>query len=69
MPIARLRPFPSFSGASGEDREEDRDVGIVVCVAVDRDEVADAVLGREGGVMSFELSVVVGEAVEGDNVA
>ena len=41
-------------GVSGEqDRDQHRDVAVIVLVAVDRCEVADAVLGGECCVMPF----------------
>jgi hypothetical protein len=51
---------------SREDREKHRDVAVVVGVAVDGDEVGDAVLGCERGVMALELPVRVREPVERD---
>lgn len=48
---------------SREDRGKHRDVAVVVGVAVDGDEVGDAVLGGERGVMAFELPVGVREPV------
>jgi hypothetical protein len=51
-----------------EDREEHRDVCVVVGMAMDGDEVADAVLGRERGVVSLQLAVVIRKPPDADHV-
>jgi hypothetical protein len=54
--------------ASREDREEYCDIAVVVRVAVDRDEVADAVFGRKRGIVPLELAVLIRESIQADHV-
>lgn len=61
-----LRLHPGWLLRLCEDREEHRDVPVVVGVAVDGDEVADAVLGRERGVVALQLTVVIREPPDAD---
>jgi hypothetical protein len=62
--LARLRPLWSIGLC--EDGEKHGDVAVVVGVAVDGDEVVDAVLGRERGVVSLRLAVVFGKPPDAD---